>query len=74
MLKWRLKIKDELDLNKPKKVKDVAEVPEDSVAIVKPLVDSAVAKTESDLENEEDKKLEEQIKDALHSEKLLDKK
>ncbi len=72
MLKWRLKIKEALDLKKVKKAVNVDEVPEETVASVK--VTEVGEKNESDLDNEEDQKLEEQIKDALHAEKLIEKK
>jgi len=72
LLKWRLKIKEALDLKKVKKAVNVDEVPEETVASVK--VTEVGEKNESDLDNEEDQKLEEQIKDALHAEKLIEKK
>lgn len=72
MIKWRTKIRDELALNKPKKV-DVAEVPEGAIVDAAKLKE-VTDKTESDLENQEDQELEDQIKDALHSEKKQEKK
>jgi len=58
-----------------KKAVNVDEVPEAVVASVGAAVaEGGEEKNASDMENEEDLKLEEQIKDALHAEKLIEKK
>lgn len=70
LLKWRTKVRELLDIGKPKKVAvKAAEVIEGA--------DSAKLKevnADGDTENEDDVELEEQIKDALDSERKLEKK
>ncbi len=62
-------------MKKVKKAVNVDEVPEEVVASVgTAAAEGGEEKNASDLENEEDLKLEEQIKDALHAEKLIEKK
>ena len=69
-MKWRTKVRELLDIGKPKKVAvKAAEVIEGA--------DSAKLKevnADGDTENEDDVELEEQIKDALDSERKLEKK
>lgn len=69
-MKWRTKVRDLLDIGKPKKVaiKNVEETE---------IVDSSklkAVKDDGESENEDDDELEEQIKDALDTERKLEKK
>ena len=72
LVKWRTKICEQLEIGKAKKAAVLPAIPEEKIAAPKQKDVSGVI--DSDEENEADVELEEQIQEALDSEKKIEKK